>query len=297
MSSKLNKGITITTSAVFEAIVLLILIILIFWFFANTAYEAHLKLKENRVEKMSIEVANAMLSSKELTYEENGKVLRGVLDKEKLDAKFYKIKEFPLVTNVKEFAGCVQYTYNNNCSEANIIDILECIANFLSDITGCVSDFILDNFGPTSDTNIFKNYEVAVQSLNMYTTPIDVSVGFPNTYTYVVVLDLENCDENGHCESWQGVINSPTSLGENYIFRFGECLLSNINLDLNTIVSAGLFAGLWTPFDIDECVNNVFGGNAIYNNIMSRKGLPVLIKYGNGETHIGRIYVGMVQWS
>lgn len=134
-------------------------------------------------------------------------------------------------------------------------------------------------------------------------------IGYPNSYIIFVVIDLESCVRG--CSGWVGAFKGPFTIKAAYTSRFINCLAdpNNIDLSVNTIfrtLTTGPITTLWQPWDLRKCwentlysfergekIENVF----LYTSIPSiSSGFPVLIRYPNGDLHIGRIFVGVWQW-
>ncbi|MEM5773015.1 MAG: hypothetical protein QXL86_02195 [Candidatus Aenigmatarchaeota archaeon] len=145
--------------------------------------------------------------------------------------------------------------------------------------------------------------------------PRKLDVAYPNSLIVIKIIDLEKCQPQGNsevsCDSWFFVKTGPTSTQALSIVKFGQCLFDNIDDDIwgktfrfflgyvlgGTI--GGTIASLWQPHDIAKCVANTIpsGFVAIFNtNPMVFRGLPILIRYDNGELHLGRIIVGVVEF-
>ena len=140
-------------------------------------------------------------------------------------------------------------------------------------------------------------------------------IGYPNTFSIVYVVDLDNCDKNSKfCKGWIFALKGPTSFPSEKIKKFLTCLATNWNVEnpievisaifglshflSNPLVSSLFIENVWTPFRVAECINNAFGSNTYFSQSstqLSSLGLPVLISYGN-DLHIGRLVVGIVEW-
>jgi hypothetical protein len=129
--------------------------------------------------------------------------------------------------------------------------------------------------------------------------PIDIGIGYPNSINIVRVVDLEKCDSSGNCDGWIAVLSSPVTLQGLSITKFNSCLSEHVKLDLGSVfrwIFGGPLLGLWQPWDLKNCVQNTVpsGIKSVFtkSEIIS-SGFPVLIKYPDGELHVGRISVGV----
>jgi hypothetical protein len=139
--------------------------------------------------------------------------------------------------------------------------------------------------------------------------PRMLNIGYPNSIMIVKIIDLEKCQEPGiNCNSWFFMLNGPTSIQGLSIVKFADCLSNNVDNDFlgksfrfalgytlgGPII--GTVASLWQPHDLAKCIYNTIpsGVVGIFNtNPMIFRGLPILIRYDNGDFHVGRIIVGV----
>jgi hypothetical protein len=175
------------------------------------------------IERQSINLANVLISSEKLAYEQNGKIYRGILDAEKL-----KI-----------------FTKNGEPTE------------------------------------------------------VDIGIGYPNSLNVVLVMDMETCNppcfvqggdcKNSICDTWSAILKGPILIEGFSTIKFISCIGENIKL--------GRAIFVWYPQDWEKCVRNSLPSSL--NLIFTRGaalsyGLPILIRYPNGDLHLGRIFVGVV---
>ena len=132
----------------------------------------------------------------------------------------------------------------------------------------------------------------------------ELDIGYPNSYVTFAVVDLETCSDT--CNGWVGAFKGPFSIDATYAGRFIDCLINNVDLSVGSIFRGAATHGLltlWQPWDLAKCWQNtlsqftekIFFGYTSNPSISS--GFPVLIKYPNGDLHVGRLYVGVWQWA
>ncbi|MEM5853174.1 MAG: hypothetical protein QXG39_00920 [Candidatus Aenigmatarchaeota archaeon] len=228
-TEKKNKGLVITLNLILGALFAVGLIALIYWIFISRILEVHVAIEENTLERRAINLANLLISSEKIAYEKDGKIMRGILDSEKLENIF-------------------------------------------------------------SREYIFLSQELKTKN---------IGIGYPNSIILVRVLDLEECDSSGNCKGWATLLSGPISLEGTSINKFLKCLSEHVKLDVGSIFRwavGGIVLGLWQPWDVKNCVQNTMPANvkAIFTTSkISSQGLPVMIKYPNGELHLGRISVAI----
>lgn len=246
---KKNKGIVLTISTVLEGLFVVGVIAFLYWFFLSRVLEIHVTVNEATIERHAINLANVLISSEKLAYEEDGKISRGILDSSKLDSVFVRKDKFlEEVINQKSFPST------------------------------------------------------------------DIGIGYPNTWNLVDVIDLETCQSSG-CDGWIISLSGPVSLQGLSTVKFVNCLVDNIKVDIGSLFRynlvstlagpiagpvAGIAGALWQPLDIEKCVKNTIPAsiNSIFTGTpISSRGLPVLIRYPNGDLHIGKIIVGVGEWT
>ncbi|MEM5815067.1 MAG: hypothetical protein QXD89_01085 [Candidatus Aenigmatarchaeota archaeon] len=231
-SKKSLKGIVITFSAVLEGLFFIGIIALIYWLFLSKYLELHVSMEEFKVERKSILLANALISSEKIVVVEEGKVSRGVFDAEKLD-KFF-VKSNDLLADIK-----------------------------------------------------------------LLLNQVDMGISYPNSINLVRIVDLEDCNNNV-CKGWVGVLYSQSNIEGMSTYKFFNCMIENIKIDIGSFFRhsiGGIILALWQPWDIEKCVKNSLPPGIRYlfsSSKITSEGLPILIRYPNGEFHIGRIsvYVG-----
>lgn len=244
LMQKKNKGIVLTFSAVIEGLFIIGVLGFLYWFFLSRFVNIRVSIDETLTERHAINLANVLMSSEKLAYEENGKISRGILDSNKLDSVFIK----------------------------------------KDDIAGRTT-FLLQ--------------------------PKDIGIGYPNTLNLVTVVDMEKC-QNNDCNGWMVSLSGPATLQGLSIGEFANCLSEhqNKNIDLGSYFRMiagyelggpfmGFLAGSWQPWDIEECVKNKIPPSIksfFTDTPISSKGLPVLIRYSDGELHVGKIVVGVAEW-
>jgi len=190
--------------------------------------------------------------------------------------------------------------------------------------------------------NIFQKSQDSFKSkkemLEILASPIDENkiggLSYPDTFNFVVIIDLDSCDDNENCSAWGGVLASPISLENTKIPRFFKCLkdtfdnsggawirrgsktasgcaagalIGSVVPGVGTAIGAAIGCGvgfvstLWSTEDIQQCFQKV-GMSTYYmewfstSTPISHQGLPVLIRYPDGSLHTGRIIVSLLEW-
>jgi hypothetical protein len=235
-----NKGIVETINAVFVGLFVIGALALIYWFFISRILEIHTTVNEATAERHAINLANVLISSEKLAREDEGKILRGILDSGKLDNVFVNKKKF------------LEAASANNLDE--------------------------------------------------YFQPKDIGIGYPNSLNLVEVIDLESC-QNSACDGWIVSLSGPISLQGLSAVKFANCLAETAKLDTGSLFRYMMFGpvgALWQSFDIEKCIANTIPANMksfFTGTPISSKGLPILIRYPDGDLHIGKIIVGVGEWA
>jgi hypothetical protein len=136
---KKNKGITITLSLILGGLFAIGLMGLIYWIFISRILEVHVAIDEYTNERHAINLANLLLSSEKIVYEKEGKLMRGILDSEKLDNVFSKENSFSVANPIDIGIG-----YPNSITIVRIIDLEAC------DNSGNCKGWAATLAGPTS---------------------------------------------------------------------------------------------------------------------------------------------------
>jgi hypothetical protein len=231
-----NKGIAITLSAVIEGLFFVAVISLLYWFFWSSILKMHIIMQDATTERHSMNLANVLISSENLTYEKDGNIQRGVLDASKLDNIFIRKNEFP-------------------------------------------QGYQSPNMGSSHPP---------VPSLTSMMEQ-DIGIAYPNSINLVEITDLEIC-QNSICDGWVASLSGPINLEGLSVVNFVDCLGENFNTGALT---------LWYPQDIEKCIkNNIPASISSFftQGPVSSNGIPVLIRYSNGELHIGKMIVGVVEF-
>jgi hypothetical protein len=135
-----------------------------------------------------------------------------------------------------------------------------------------------------------------------YLQPKDIGIGYPNTLNLVEVIDLENCKDS-ECDGWIVSLSGPILLEGLSVSKFATCLTENVKIEIGSlfrlIATGDPVMALWQHWDINKCIQNTMPGSVksfFTASSISSKGLPILIRYPNGELHIGKIIVGVGEW-
>jgi len=155
--------------------------------------------------------------------------------------------------------------------------------------------------------------------------PRMLGIGYPNTLSIVEVIDVEDCknqiqaatsvggvSNKPTCKAWIFVLSSPISIPSLSITSLVKCLGENINAgnweELFRYTGGqtpdgsigGLEATVWQPLDIEKCMASTtpLGQPSFFSSsAIVFRGLPTLIRYADGSIHIGRIIVGVGEWT
>ena len=120
--------------------------------------------------------------------------------------------------------------------------------------------------------------------------PKKIGVGYPNTIALVGIVDEEACN-SGNCIGWFGIF-SEEDLSTSRFLNFLSCLQSSISSRLSRL-SFDFFLQIFP--DVYSCARNNLYLRVITLTTTSSKGLPIVIKYKNGEMHVGRIFVRVMR--
>jgi len=120
--------------------------------------------------------------------------------------------------------------------------------------------------------------------------PKKIDVGYPNTIAIVGIVDEQACNA-GKCNAWLGIF-SDSDFTLSPFFGFISCVASSIASRLSHL-SIDFFLQIFP--DIYSCAINNFGMIKITLSLPSSKGIPIVIKYKNGEMHFGKIYVRVMR--
>ena len=220
-----NKGLTHTMMFILKGLFAIAIIGLLYWLFLDTILQMHVAINENTNERHAINLANVLISSEKLAYENDRKMMRGILDVDKLDEIFVRSGSFTLI-------------------------------------------------------------------------PIkDIGIGYPNSLTLVRIIDLEKCNSFDICDGWIGYLSGPITLQGLSIVKFGECLSEHAKANVESLfrgILTGPALAWWHPLDLQNCVQNNIPSSfsSIFSNSqITSEGFPIVIKYPNGDMHLGRIYV------
>jgi hypothetical protein len=291
-----NKGIVLTISAVVEGLFFIGVISLLFWLFISQILEIHNSATEANTERHAINLANVLISSEKLAYGEGG-TCNGV----PYTCNHYTTSSTCVNANcgwVPQDQSCYgtpydcgHYTSSSSCTDAGCTSVYE--------KEGKISRGILDS---SKLDSIFTKNSVSYE-------PKDIGMGYPNSLNLVKVVDLESCQDTT-CDMWMAVLSAPTTIEGLSVEKFTNCMSDTAKTDVGSVFRsiAGYYLGgpivsavasLWDPWDIEECVKNAVPENVksfFTGSLISSEGLPILIRYPNGDLHVGRIVVGVGEW-
>lgn len=122
---KRSKGLSLVVSAVLGALFTIGVIALFYWLFLSKILEIHVAIDEATTERHAINLANVLISSEKLAYED-GKIQRGVLDSNKLDNLF--IKKDTFLSDVSRYILPVDIGigYPNTLNLVEVLDLEKC---------------------------------------------------------------------------------------------------------------------------------------------------------------------------
>jgi hypothetical protein len=121
---KKSKGLIISLSLILGSLFVIAVIGLIFWIFVSRILEVHVAVDEYTNERHAINLANLLLSSEKIVYEKEGKLMRGILDAEKLDKIFSREDSFSVANPIDIGIG-----YPNSITIVRILDLESCSAS------------------------------------------------------------------------------------------------------------------------------------------------------------------------
>lgn len=184
-----SKGLAITLSFILGALFSVGVLGLIFWLLISRILEIHVAVAEYTNERHTINLANVLISHKKLAYEYEGKIIRGILDSEKIEKVFVKEEEF--LSNIfSPTQETIDVGYPNSVAIVRIVDLEECSNE------KCKS-WVTNLYGPISIQGLH-----VVKYLNCLKEHIKIDQGliFRLTFTGLLgfwqPLDLANCVAN-----------------------------------------------------------------------------------------------------
>lgn len=124
-----NRGIVFTLTSIIEGFLIILVVAFLLWFFLNKIMEIHVSVEENLNERHSIILANALISNEKIAYIKDGKILRGVLDAEKLDKLFIKKSDFLSYTKLLTNDVDLGISYPNSIIIVLVLDLEKCEDN------------------------------------------------------------------------------------------------------------------------------------------------------------------------
>lgn len=184
-----NKGLVITLNFIFGALFVVGILGLIFWLFISRILEIHVAVLEYTNERHTINLANALISYEKLAYENDGKIMRGILDSEKVDKVFVKEDEF-LLNPTASNKETIDIAYPNSVAIVRIIDLEDCSPN------SCKS-WILHLHGPISIQGLsLVKYFNCLQEHIKIDWGLIFRLAFGNLLGFWQPQDLANCAVN-----------------------------------------------------------------------------------------------------
>ncbi len=125
----------------------------------------------------------------------------------------------------------------------------------------------------------------SVDQSNFLSTPSALpELGYPNSYGYTVIVDLETN------EVWSTTISGPLTSSPFDFATLKNCLLNNVKIDFSYIFRIPSLSP-WEIWDLQKCSIEFASRTGT-----SIKGFPVAIKDSTGNVHIGRLTVGLMEW-
>ena len=287
-----NKGLTHTMMFILKGLFAIAIIGLLYWLFLDTILQMHVAINENTNERHAIQLANVLISSEKLAYEGE-------------------------VTCIGTSYPCNHYTTSSSCVNANcgwVAQDQSCYGTphtcgnyiYSSSCTdaGCTPVYKSDGKIMRGILDVEKLDEVFARSGFFTLIPIkDIGIGYPNSLTLVRIIDLEKCNSFDICDGWIGYLSGPITLQGLSIVNFGECVSEHARADIWTIFKffvAGPVLAWWHPLDLANCAENNIPSSfklLFTNSQITSEGFPIVIKYPNGDMHLGRIYVLLGEFS
>jgi len=284
-----NKGLVHTMMFILKGLFAIAIIGLLYWLFISTILQMHVAINENTNERHAINLANVLISSEKLAYE--GEV---TCIGTSYPCNHYTTSSSCVSANCGWIAQdqscygtpytCDNYLYSSSCTDAGC-----------TPVNGKVMRGILD---------VGKLDEIFVRSGSLNLISIkDIGIGYPNSFTLVRIIDLEKCNSFDICDGWIGYLSGPITLQGLSIAKFGECLSEHASADVESFFRlqlTGPALAWWNPLDLKNCAQNNIPSSfsSIFSNSqITSEGFPIVIKYPNGDMHLGRIYVLLGEFS
>jgi hypothetical protein len=299
------KGLTLCQSAVIIALFVIGACAVFYWVIMQRFYQMHVIVKENEVERKTINIANVLLSSEELISTPSVSYCAGTPTPCNLLDSAICPKQLGCSWDGSKCVGTpvpCEKRYEENCNYG----CSELSFGRENYFRGVFEKVKLDRAAIYLEGPSTEEYTKAV--IAAINNAKEWQIGYPNSYVVYTVVDLEKT-KNDKFVGWVGAFKGPFSVKATYLTRFFDCLKENADLSVGTVfrLSLGIFGGtLWQPWDLTKCWQNTIGGLAkeeiekIFfgyskgSPIIS--GFPVIIRY-DGETHLGRLFVGVIQWA
>jgi len=117
-----NKGISLTTVEGFLILIVLVLIVLIIGLFFGKYFDLKTIVKSNEVERHAINLAQSLMSHKNLIFIDDNKVHKGIFDKQKLDNYLTKEQNFVDIGNLQPNEHFQDIGYNSSYAVITIFD-------------------------------------------------------------------------------------------------------------------------------------------------------------------------------
>lgn len=180
----------------------------------------------------------------------------------------------------------------------NLANVLISSEKLAYEKDGKISRGILDS---SKLDEVFIKKNDFLSGVGVYLQPKDIGLGYPNTLNLVGVIDLESC-QNSDCDGWIASLSGPVTIEGLSPVKFTNCMAENIKIDAGSFfrfLVGSVPAAIWQPWDIEKCVKNTSPSNTLSfftGSLISSSGLPILIRYPNGDLHMGRITVGVGEW-
>lgn len=129
LEQRRNKGIALTISSVLGSLFAIAIMGLLYWLFLSRILEMHVAVDEATNELRAINLANLLISSEKIAYQRDGKIMRGILDAEKLDDLFVKKQEFLADAKALFRPKDIGIGYPNSLNLVRVVDLEDCDSN------------------------------------------------------------------------------------------------------------------------------------------------------------------------
>jgi type II secretory pathway pseudopilin PulG len=281
-----SKGLTITMGVILKSLFAIAIIGLLLWLLMSMVLRMHEAINENTNERNAINLANVLISSDKLAYEKGGTCIGVPYSCDHYtDTSSCVNANCGWVPQDQSCYGtpkdCGSYKESTSCTDAGCTSVKESDGKLMRGVL---------------DAEKLDETFVRSGSLNLVSIK-DIGIGYPNSFTLVRIVDLEKCDSSDVCDGWIGYLTGPMTLQGLSVIDFGNCVSEHAQTNLESLFKNPLSApsaALGELLDVKDCAQNNIPSSfsSIFSDSkITSEGFPIVIKYPNGDLHLGRIYV------